>query len=308
MGRAAAAQSPLARDAFYRVDRALGWPVSRLCFEGPADRLQETAAQQPAIFACSMALYAAWRAELPEGDTILCAAGHSLGEYGALVAAGAFSLEDGARLVAARGQAMQRAAEREPGGMCAVLGLDRRTLATICAEASDSSGGAPEIVVVANDNAPGQQVLSGGIAALERASTLARAHGAKRVLPLKVGGAFHSPLMALAVPALEAALRCLDATGPGAGSGGIQPCQFPVVANSSCESMVDPGSIREELIRQVVAPVRWVESVRAMADRSPDLWVDVGPGKVLGNLLARILPDAPLLFLADLLDSPVAAQ
>lgn len=308
MGRAAVAHSPHARDTFERIDRALGWSVSRLCFEGPADRLQETAAQQPAIFACSMALYAAWRAELPEGDEILCAAGHSLGEYGALVSAEALPLEDGARLVSARGQAMQEAADREPGGMCAVLGLDREILEAICAEVSDRSAGASGIVVLANDNAPGQQVLSGGIGALERASALARARGARRVVPLKVGGAFHSPLMIPAVPALETALRRLDAPDADAAVGGLRPCKFPVVANSSCESLLEPPAIREELLRQIAAPVRWVESIHAMADRSPDVWVDVGPGKVLGNLLARILPAAPLLSLADLIDSPVAVH
>ena len=276
-----------------------------------------------------MALYAAWRAESPESDVLLCAAGHSLGEYGALVAARAISLEDGARLVSARGQAMQQAAEREPGGMCAVLGLDRKTLEAICAEASDPSGDAPEIVVLANDNAPGQQVLSGGLAALERAIALAKARGARRIVPLKVGGAFHSPLMVPAMPELDAALRRLGDTTewlrqgsqramPLSGgadtqtlaevSGGLRPCTFPVVANSSCEWLREPRSIHEELIRQIVAPVRWVESIRAMAEQSPDLWVDVGPGKVVGNLLTRILPDAPLLSLADLIDSPVAVR
>jgi [acyl-carrier-protein] S-malonyltransferase len=189
---------------------------------------------------------------------------------------------------------MQEAADQSAGGMAAVLGLDWATVTTICAEASNPGAGPAEVVVAANENAPGQQVISGGLAALERAGALARERGARRVVPLKVAGAFHSPLMEPAVDRLTAAL----AQTP------VAPCRFPVIANSSAASLETLEAIREELPRQVTAPVRWVESVRALAAWEPDLWVDSGPGSVVAGLLARIVPGAEARALSALLDTP----
>lgn len=297
MGRAAAVRFPEARAVFERVDAALHAEIGALCWDGPPERLQETRWQQPAIFACSMALLAAWRAGAEDGDRVVCAAGHSLGEYCALVSAGALSLEDGARLVAARGEAMQRAAERYPGAMAAVLGLDRTAALAICAEASGPPGDLDGVVVLANDNAPGQQVLSGAAAALARALESAKARGARRVVPLKVAGAFHSPLMEPAVPLLAAALAEAQ----------IGHCDVPVIANSTCEPLAHPEEIGAELLRQVTTPVRWVESVTAMARFEPDLWLDCGPGNVVAGLVGRILPAARTHTLASTIDAPEAA-
>ena len=296
MGRAAAARFPEARAVFDRIDAALRTGISALCWDGPAERLQETRLQQPAIFACSMALWAAWRAgaSAEDGDEVVCAAGHSLGEYCALVAAGALSLEDGAVLVAARGEAMQHAAERRPGAMAAVLGLNRQAAVAICAEASDPAEALDGVVVLANDNAPGQQVLSGAAPALARAVALAKARGARRIVPLKVAGAFHSPLMQSAAPQLAAALAAAR----------IERCAIPVIANSTCEPLAAPEEIGSELLRQLTAPVRWVESVEALARYEPDLWVDCGPGNVVAGLVGRILAAARTQALSSTIDAP----
>lgn len=302
MGRLAAERFPQAREVFERVDAVLGLAISEVCFEGPAARLQETRWQQPAIFACSLAFYAAWRISLPEENEVVCAAGHSLGEYSALVAAGALSLEDGARLVAVRGEAMQDAAEREAGGMSAIIGLHRTAVEEVCAETNASAAGVHGLVVLANDNAPGQQVIAGSIEALDAAAALARQRGARRVMPLKVAGAFHSPLMEPAVGVLRAALDDLsqrDATA----AGRINPCTIPVVANSTASWLLDVASVRDELLSQVTSPVRWVESVQAMVALAPDMWVDVGPGNVMAGLASRILPGVEPAALSALLDT-----
>src|SRR5665213_2525294 len=249
MGRLAVARFPAAAEIFARVDAAVGESISTLCFEGPAERLQETRLQQPAVFACSLAIYQAWREDGGRDDEIVGAAGHSLGEYTALTAAGVLSVEDCARLVALRGRVMQEAADRIPGGMIVLLGLERERVEAFCAEGSRPDLGPAEIVVLANDNSIEQQVISGGLAALERAAAAARAQGAKRAAPLKVAGAFHSPLMRSAVAGLAAAV----AETP------LAPCRFPVIANSTATTRNTAEEIRAELIRQVMAPVRWVE-------------------------------------------------
>jgi [acyl-carrier-protein] S-malonyltransferase len=296
MGRLAAARFVAARRVFERVDEALAAPISALCFEGSAERLQETRWQQPAVFACSLALLAAWQASGAYETSLVGAAGHSLGEFGALVLAGSLTLEDAARLVGVRGTVMQEAADRHPGGMAAVLGLDRDTVAAICAETSQPEAGNQEIVVLANDNAPDQQVISGGLAALARAGALARARGARRVVPLKVAGAFHAPLMAEAAARVAQALE----TTP------IGPCRFPVIANSTGEIVRDAAAVRAELARQIMAPVRWVESVQTLATLAPDLWVDTGPGAVVAGLARRVLPSLETLTLSTSFDVPEA--
>ncbi|MGH2346992.1 MAG: ACP S-malonyltransferase [Chloroflexota bacterium] len=293
MGRLAVARFPAAAEIFARVDAAIGESISRLCFEGPAERLRETRVQQPAVFACSLAIYQAWRETDGREDELLGAAGHSLGEYTALTAAGALSVEDAARLVALRGRVMQEAADRLPGGMTVLLGIDRARVEAICAQVSRPDQGEGEIVVLANDNSTEQQVISGGLAALERAAVAARAQGAKRAVPLKVAGAFHSPLMAPAVDGLAAAVAGVP----------IAPCRFPVIANSTATPLRTAEEIRAELVRQVMAPVRWVESVRALAESRPDLWVDSGPGGVMAGLAARIVPGCATLAIGSLIDA-----
>jgi [acyl-carrier-protein] S-malonyltransferase len=291
MGRIVCARSAAAREVFDRIDSALGTPVSADCFEGPAERLQETRWQQPAVFACSMALYSAWLAT--NSDLVVGAAGHSLGEYGALVAAGALALEDAATLVALRGRLMQEAADMNRGGMCAVIGLDRQAVERLCVEVSRPDEGLPETVVLANDNGPDQQVISGGVPALERAVQEAKSRGARRVVPLKVAGAFHSPLMHAVVASLAEALSRVP----------VSRCLFPVVSNGAAQPLVEAEDVRAELLRQVTAPVRWAESMHSLTAFSPDLFVDTGPGTVVAGLLARILPEAETIRVAALLDT-----
>ncbi len=293
MGRLAVARFPAAAAIFARVDAAIGESISRLCFEGPAERLQETRVQQPAVFACSLAIYQAWREADGREDEIVGAAGHSLGEYTALTAASALSVEDAARLVALRGRLMQDAADRTAGGMTVLLGIDRPRVEAICAEVSRPDQGEGEIVVLANDNSTEQQVISGGLAALERAAAAARAQGAKRAIPLKVAGAFHSPLMASAVDALAEAVARVP----------LAPCRFPVIANSTAAPLGTAEDIRAELIRQIMAPVRWAESVRALALPAPELWVDSGPGNVMAGLAGRIVPGCVTLAIGSLIDA-----
>jgi [acyl-carrier-protein] S-malonyltransferase len=210
-------------------------------------------------------------------------AGHSLGEYSALVAAGALDFATGLQLVRRRGELM--AAARE-GGMAAIIGLDEGPLEEACREAS--AGGAP--VVIANSNAPGQLVISGATAAIGRACALAQELGAKRALPLKVSAAFHSPLMRSAAEGLATTVR--EAT--------IADARIPVISNVTAEPLIDAGAIRHELVAQVTAPVRWIASVRRMAAAGVNTFVEVGPGAVLTGLIKRIAPGARLVNLNDM--------
>jgi [acyl-carrier-protein] S-malonyltransferase len=293
MGRLASRRFPEARAVFERVDNALGMSISAVCFEGPAERLQETRWQQPAVFACSMALFSVWRSTAGRNDEIAAAAGHSLGEYGALVAGGAITLEDAAGLVALRGRLMQDASDRVHGGMSAVIGLDRDAVVAICEHVSWPEEGLSEIVVLANDNAPDQHVISGGFPALERAGQAARVRGARRVLPLKVAGAFHSPLMAHAVERLAEKIEQTQ----------FNTCDYPVIANSTAQPIMQAADVRSELILQVTSPVLWVESVLAIGAQAPELWVDAGPGNVVAGLAARVIPDIDTIRLSTLYDA-----
>ncbi len=292
MGRAAYARSAMAREVFARAERALGLSLSRLCFEGPEDDLRQTRYQQPAILACSLALLAA-RQEQGEPFAARYATGHSLGLYSALVAAGSLKLEEALRLVARRGELMQRAADRVPGGMAAVLGPDDATVEAACAEAS---GDGLDVVVAANYNAPGQVVISGARAPLDRAVALLRARGARKVLPLAVAGAFHSPLMGSAAEELRPSLDAAPIHDPA----------YPVVANSSPALLRTADAIRAELAVQVLAPVRWTAAVQAIAAApdAPMTFVDCGPGATLAALLKRIVPGAPVVKL----DEPLAVS
>lgn len=252
MGRDLAERFPAARDTFEAIDDALGVRLSRLMWEGPESELTLTHNAQPAILAHSAAVLAATGERLAP---VALAAGHSLGEYSAWVAAGALTAPDAARLVRRRGELMLEAGEARPGAMAAVLGLATSEVEAACAAAS--AGG--EVAVPANLNAPDQTVISGDPAAVERAGEDCRARGAKRVIALKVSGAFHSPLMAPAVDGLRAALPAVDFAEPA----------FPVIANASAQPVTTAADARRLLVDQLTAPVRWVASMQAAAALQP---------------------------------------
>lgn len=274
MGRDLAERYSAARQVFERVDAALGTPLSRLMWEGPEDELTLTHNAQPAILAHTVAALAAVGTAL---DPVAMAAGHSLGEYSAYVAAGSLTVEDAARLVRRRGELMFEAGQARPGAMAAVLGLATAEVATACSEASDDAG----MAVAANQNAPDQTVISGDPAAVERAGARCRELGAKRVIPLKVSGAFHSPLMEPAVAGLANALEATPFAEP----------RFPVVANATAAPVHRAAEAKERLVEQLTAPVRWVASVETLAREVPGArFVEAGPGAVLSGLVRRIVP------------------
>lgn len=274
MGKDLAERFPAARYAFEEIDEALGVPLSRLMWEGPEAELVLTHNTQPAILAHSAAVFAVVRDRL---GAVAAGAGHSLGEYSAYVAAGSLSAPEAARLVRRRGELMFEAGARRPGAMSAVLGLDPADVEAACAEASLADG----VAVAANLNAPDQVVISGDPAAVARAGDACKARGAKRVLPLKVSGAFHSPLMAPAVPGLEAALAAARFADPA----------FPIIANASAEPVRTAPVAVGLLAAQLTSPVRWIECMRTAAALAPEAtFIELGPGSVLSGLLRKILP------------------
>jgi [acyl-carrier-protein] S-malonyltransferase len=272
-----AAAFPAARAALDAIDQALGVPLSRLMFDGPEADLQLTHNAQPAILAHSVAVLAAVGDRLPP---VAAAAGHSLGEYSAYVAAGALDPADAARLVRRRGELMLEAGHARPGAMAAILGLGTPEVEAACAAASSGEDG---VAVAANQNAPDQTVVSGDPAAVARAGELCKAAGAKRVMPLKVSGAFHSPLMAPAVPGLTTALAAVAWGEPA----------FPVIANATARPVSTAAEATVRLTEQLTATVRWVDCVRTAAEFAPGAtFLELGPGTVLAGLVKRILPDA----------------
>jgi [acyl-carrier-protein] S-malonyltransferase len=285
MGRDLAAAFAAARDVFQEVDETLKQKLSKLMFEGPAEELILTENTQPALMAHSLAVL---RVLEREGNTklqhkALVVAGHSLGEYTALAASGAFTVSDAARLLKLRGQAMQKAVPAGLGAMAALLGADMAQAAEICAEAAMvPETDAKEVIQPANDNGGGQVVISGHRTAIERAIEIARTKGVKRAMLLPVSAPFHCALMA---PAADAMAEALEKTAPGA------PC-VPLVANVSAKPESDPGRIRDLLIQQVTATVRWRDCVEAMTTMGVDRFIELGAGKVLTGLIKRIAPDA----------------
>jgi [acyl-carrier-protein] S-malonyltransferase len=279
MGKDLAEAFPAARAAFAAVDEALGFSLSRVMWEGPEDLLTRTDHAQPAILTHSAAVWAVVGSSL--APRVAAAAGHSLGEYSAYVAAGSFSAAAGAGLVRRRGELMHEAGTARPGTMAAVMGLDAEIVARTCAEASRGD----DVVVAANLNGPDQTVISGAPPAVERAGALLKAAGAKRVIPLKVSGAFHSPLMAPAQRGLAEALATAPLIAP----------RFPIVANASAQPVRDVRAAREQLSAQLTSPVRWVESVRRLAELAggAPTFVEIGPGAVLTGLAKRVVPGAP---------------
>jgi len=273
MGRQLYDSFPTARAVFDQADHVLGIGLSQLCFDGPSDELNDTWNTQPAIFVASVAALRALEERGMQNPVYV--AGHSMGEFSALVAAGALSFEDGLKLVRERGRLMKQADERSPGGMAALLGLQREQVDALCATVREQSG---EHVGVANDNCPGQIVISGATSALEQAMELAKEQGAKRAKRLAVSIAAHSPLMAEAAAEFR---RVLDATP-------FREPAIPLVANATASPLTALDEIRDALNRQLTSPVRWTESVQWMIAQGVTRFVEVGPREVLTGLMKRI--------------------
>lgn len=295
MGKGLCDASPAARAVFEEVDEALNQKLSRLMFEGPEAELTLTANAQPAIMAVGIAALSVLEKEggLRLSEKAAFVAGHSLGEYSALSAAQSFTLAETARLLRIRGDAMQAAVPPGEGAMAAILGLDRDQVEKVAAQAST----ADEIVAAANDNAPGQVVISGHAAAVERAIGLAKAAGARRAMPLAVSAPFHCALMQPAADVMEKALAEARLVSPLA----------PLVANVTAAPVTDPDMIRRLLVEQVTGMVRWRESVEALAGLGVTRFVEFG-GKVLGPMVKRILPDAETLSLVTMEDAEAVAK
>lgn len=288
MGRPLWERFACVRDVFAEASDVLHRDIRGLCFEGPEDVLRETDTAQPALYVVGYAGWLALRELLGEDLVLVVGAGHSLGEYTVLAAAGAVSFADGLRLVAERGHLMRRAGDDVAGTMLAILGLTVDQVEHVCANARQHLP-STETVVVANDNAPGQVVISGTPDAVELTASAAKESGARRVIPLATSGAFHSPLME---PAADKLKRAIDATP-------IGRSVCPIIANSTAKPIQEPVEIRSELAAQLCARVRWTESVRRLAEFQCDLLVEFGPGQVLTGLVRRIESRLTVLSIGD---------
>jgi len=285
MGQSLAEAYPVARETFAEADAVLGFSLSHVCFEGPKETLDDTLNTQPAILATSVAALRALDAngKLPRPAAV---AGHSMGELTALVAAGALGFADGLRLVRERGRLMKLAGERSPGSMAAVLKMADAEVEKACREASDETG---RPVQIANYNSPGQIVISGDQKALARAIELLQERGGKRIIPLAVSIAAHSPLMATVVQEYRAAVDATPLRSPA----------VPVIANISARPLAGVDEIRDELAGQLTWPVRWTESVQTMITRGVTHFVEVGPKDVLAGLVRRIDPSVAVTSAGD---------
>ncbi|MCA1632808.1 MAG: ACP S-malonyltransferase [Acidobacteria bacterium] len=282
MGRELAEKYPAARAVFAEADEALGFALSRLCFEGPAEDLQLTENTQPAILTTSVAAWRALEAEGVAGPVLV--AGHSLGEYSALVAAGALSLGEAVRVVRKRGRYMQEAVPVGAGAMAAILGLDAETVREVCEEVACGEACGP-----ANLNSPNQIVIAGSVAAIERAVVKLKERGAKRAIPLKVSAPFHCALMLPAQELLAKDLEEIEFADP----------RVPVVTNVDAQVVRSGLELRDSLIRQVSSPVRWRESVEVLWREGARTFVEVGPGKVLSGLVRQTQQQAKCLNVED---------
>lgn len=269
MGRDLYEAYPAARELYDRADAILARPISALCFEGPDRELNKTFNSQPAIYITSLACLAAARACGALNDDPAFMSGHSLGEYTALTAAGALDFDAGLRLVETRGRVTQAAADATPGGMAAVMGLDEAATEAVCRDAGAE---------LCNINSPGQIVIGGTKDAITRACALALERGAKRAIPLEVGGAFHTSLMQPAVAAMTEAVA----------AAGIQTPRVPIVTNDTARPTTEAAVIERELTFQLTHPVRWVQCVEYMAEQGVTTFVEIGPGRVLAGLIKRI--------------------
>ena len=283
MGRELADRFPVAAETFAEADAALGFPLSKLCFEGPEEDLRLTENTQPAIMTVSVAVA---RVLAEQGVSPVLAAGHSLGEWSAHVLAGTLSFADAVRAVKARGAAMQKAVPQGEGAMAAVLALDASRVAEACAEAALETG---LTVQAANLNSPGQTVISGAAAAVEKAAALCKAKGARRAVMLPVSAPFHCALMQ---PAQEEVARVLFGIS-------MHDPHIPVAANVTGSLVTTADATRDALIRQVTGAVRWVDCVQALKSDGADLFIEVGPGKVLCGLLKQIDPELKSLNVED---------
>jgi len=273
--------SKAARDIFEEADTALGFRLSRLIFEGPDIKLQDTINSQPAIMTVSIACWKAWQellgAEIPQPISL---AGHSLGEYTSMVVSGVIGFRDGVRLVRERGRLMQQASQERPGGMAAILGLEEWVLQEICAETG---------VELGNINSEEQIVISGDKIAVARAMDLASARGARKTIPLPVSGAFHSSLMLQAQQGLADAVAALDLRDP----------KIPIIANSNSAPLTTADQVKEELVYGLCKCVQWKNSVRYMVNSGVSRFVEFGPSKVLASLIKRIEPSVQAVTLSD---------
>ncbi|EJL24163.1 ACP S-malonyltransferase [Brevibacillus sp. BC25] len=286
MGQALSEQSEAARHIFEQADEALGFSLSGLCFAGPEEELKLTANTQPAILTASIAVMATLNEKLPDYKPAFVA-GHSLGEYSALVAAGALSFADAVKTVRARGQFMEEAVPAGQGAMAAVLNMDRAALHAVCEEVTAS--GHP--VQLANMNCPGQIVISGSAEGVKLAGEKAKEAGAKRVLPLNVSGPFHSSLMQPAADKLQAVLAGVT----------VQEATVPVVANVTARPVSEATIIVDQLVQQVSAPVLWEDSVQWMVEAGVTTFIEIGPGKVLAGLIKKIAPaDTTIISVQDM--------
>ena len=274
MGRRLAESLPSVRDLYDRAGAVLGYDLAELCFHGPAERLDSTVCSQPALFVTSLAALESLRQESP--DVVLsceAAAGLSLGEYTAMVFAGVLEFEDGLMLVQRRGAAMQEASDATPSGMVSILGLERVQVEALCDKARGD-----DVLEIANLLCPGNIVISGDNAACERAAEMAQPMGAMKAVPLAVAGAFHTQIMRPADQRLAEALADVPMRRP----------KIPVISNVDARAHDDPEEIRQLLIRQVLQPVRWEDSMRVLLEQGFDQFYEVGPGRVLRGLLRRI--------------------
>lgn len=295
MGKALSEAFPAAREVFQEVDDALNQRLSRIMFEGPQEKLTLTENAQPAIMAVSIAALRVLEREsgVVVKKDIAYVAGHSLGEYSALCAAGSLSLSDTARLLKIRGQAMQKAVPTGIGAMAALIGIERAVAEEIAALAAED-----EVCTVANDNAPGQVVISGALKAVERAIEIAKTRGAKRAVMLDVSAPFHCPLMAPAAGVMEDALSAVQLDAP---------C-VPLIANITAAPATSAEDIRRLLVDQVTGVVRWRESMEYLAGHGVTSMVEIGAGKVLAGLLKRIAPDVRTLNIGEPQDFDAYAQ
>jgi [acyl-carrier-protein] S-malonyltransferase len=280
MGRDVYEAFPIARALLDDADVILGYPLTHLCFEGPEEDLQQTVHAQPAIMVVSLACLAAARMEGPLAGKPAFLAGHSLGEYTALVAAGVLPFADGLRLVRERGRLMHEAGERVPGAMAAVMGLPEEKVAALCQESGAE---------LCNLNSPRQAVIGGPLDAVERAIQLARARGARHLARLNVSGAFHTSLMGPAADGMAQAIAGMP----------FAEARVPIVANSSAQPMVDVAAVRGELLRQLCRPVLWQRSIEHMIAEGVNSFVEIGPGRVLTSLIRRIDNNVTVRNIAD---------
>ncbi len=271
-----------AREVFEQADKALGWSLSKLCFEGPEGELRQTVNAQPALVTAAFACLEA--AKELNGDKLtppVFTAGHSLGEYTALAAAGVFDFTTAVRLARERGRLMHEAGQRQPGGMAAIIGLEEAKLGEVARQTD---------TVLANINCPGQIVISGASENIAKAMELAKAAGASRAIPLQVSGAFHSPLMRSMVEPMSIIIKSTPFKDP----------QIPVIANMTAAPLTKAEAVKEELINQLTRPVQWQRSIEYMVEQGVTTFIEIGPGKVLTGLIRRINKDVTTRNISDL--------